>query len=117
MKGRIWYSVAMAAIGTSLLAAAMVAGPAAGGTQASAVKTGGSLTITNRSDFDYVDTGLSYFSHAWNMMAATNITLMYYPQAAALPHSEQRASPRSPTTAGCTPSRWRRASSSPTVRT
>ncbi len=79
MKGRIWYSVAMAAIGTSLLAAAMVAGPAAGGTQASAVKTGGSLTITNRSDFDYVDTGLSYFSHSWNMMAATNITLMYYP--------------------------------------
>lgn len=79
MKGRIWFSVAMAAIGTSLLAAAMVAGPAAGGTQASAVKSGGSITITSRSDFDYADTALAYFSHSWNMMAATNITLMYYP--------------------------------------
>jgi ABC-type oligopeptide transport system substrate-binding subunit len=69
----------MAAIGTSLLAAAMVAGPAAGSTRASAVKTGGSITITSRSDFDYVDTALAYFSHSWNMMAATNITLMYYP--------------------------------------
>ena len=81
MKGRIWTSIAMAAVGTSLLAAAMVAGPAAGGTQASAVKAGGSITITSRSDFDYADTGLAYFSHSWNMMAATNITLMYYPHA------------------------------------
>ncbi|MDH4344938.1 MAG: ABC transporter substrate-binding protein [Thermoleophilia bacterium] len=79
MKGRMWFSVAMVAIGTSLLAAALVAGPAAGGTQASAVKAGGSITQTSRSDFDYVDTALAYFSHSWEMMAATNITLLYYP--------------------------------------
>ena len=79
MKGRIWASVAMSAIGVSLLAAAMLAGSAAGGTQASAVKSGGSITITSRSDFDYVDTGLAYFSHSWNMMSATNLTLLYYP--------------------------------------
>jgi peptide/nickel transport system substrate-binding protein len=88
MKGRIWFSVAMAAIGTSLLAAAMVAGPAAGGTQAQAVKTGGTLTITSRSDFDYVDPSLAYFSHSWNMMNASQLTLMYYP------HSEGPAGKR-----------------------
>jgi peptide/nickel transport system substrate-binding protein len=79
MTGRIWASVAMTAIGASLLAAAMLAGPAAGGPAAADQRVGGSLTITNRSDFDYVDPGLSYFSHSWSMMAATNVGLMYYP--------------------------------------
>jgi peptide/nickel transport system substrate-binding protein len=79
MTGRIWASVAMTAIGASLLAAAMLAGPAAGGPAAADQKVGGSLTITNRSDFDYVDPALSYFSHSWSMMAATNLGLMYYP--------------------------------------
>ena len=81
MKGRIWTSVAMSAIGVSLLAAAMLAGSAAGGTQAAAKKQagGGSITVTNRSDFDYVDPGLSYFSHTWSMMSASQLTLLYYP--------------------------------------
>jgi peptide/nickel transport system substrate-binding protein len=79
MKGRIWASVAMTAIGASLLAAAMFAGTAAGAGAAAEAKTGGTLTIVSRSDFDYADTGLAYFSHSWNMMAATNLTLTYYP--------------------------------------
>jgi ABC-type transport system substrate-binding protein len=79
MKGRIWASVAMTAIGASLLAAAMFAGTAAGAGAAAEAKTGGTLTTVSRSDFDYVDSGLSYFSHTWNMMAATNLTLTYYP--------------------------------------
>ena len=79
MKGRIWASVAMTAIGASLLAAAMFAGSAAGAGAAAKAKTGGTLTTVSRSDFDYVDSGLSYFSHTWNMMAATNLTLTYYP--------------------------------------
>jgi peptide/nickel transport system substrate-binding protein len=82
MKGRLMTSVAMSAIGVSLLVAAMLAGTAAGGTQApakQAVKAGGTVTVTNRSDFDYVDPGLSYFSHTWSMMAASQLTLMYYP--------------------------------------
>ena len=64
MKGRIWASVAMTAIGASLLAAAMFAGTATGAGAAAGANKGGSLTIVSRSDFDYVDTGLSYFSHS-----------------------------------------------------
>jgi peptide/nickel transport system substrate-binding protein len=79
MKGRIWASVAMTAIGASLLAAAMFAGTAAGAGAAAEARTGGALTIVSRSDFDYADSGLAYFSHSWNMMAATNLTLTYYP--------------------------------------
>jgi peptide/nickel transport system substrate-binding protein len=79
MTRRIWASVAMTAIGASLLAASLFAGPAAGGSAASAQRVGGSLTSTGRSDFDYVDPALAYFSHSWNMMAATNLGLMYYP--------------------------------------
>jgi len=79
MKGRIWASVAMTAIGASLLAAAMFAGTAAGGPEGAAQKVGGGLVVTSRSDFDFVDSSLAYFSHSWNMMAATNLTLMYYP--------------------------------------
>ena len=37
------------------------------------------MTTVSRSDFDYVDPALAYFSHSWNMMAATNLTLTYYP--------------------------------------
>ncbi len=80
MKGRIWTSAAMSVLGVSLLTAAMLAGSAAGGTQAAEKKqAGGSITITNRSDFDYIDTGLSYFSHTWTMMSASQLTLLYYP--------------------------------------
>ena len=79
MKGRIWASVAMTAIGASLLAAAMLAGTAAGAGAAAEAKKGGTITTVSRSDFDYVDPALSYFSHTWNMMGATNLTLTYYP--------------------------------------
>src|SRR3970040_1759984 len=79
MKGRIWASVAMTAIGASLLAAPMFAATAAGGPEGASQKAGGSVVLTNRSDFDYVDSSLAYFSHSWNMMAATNLMLMYYP--------------------------------------
>jgi ABC-type oligopeptide transport system substrate-binding subunit len=88
MTARIWASVAMTAIGASLLAAAMFAGTAAGGPEAASQKVGGSLTITSRSDFDYADSSLAYFSHSWNMMAATNLQLLYYP------HSEGAAGGR-----------------------
>ena len=80
MKGRMLASVVMTAIGASLLAAAMFASTAAGAGAAATAKKGGTLTIVNRSDFDYVDPGLAYFSHSWNMMGATQLTLLYYPQ-------------------------------------
>ena len=72
-------SLAMTAVGASLWAAAMFAGTAAGAGAAAEAKTGGTLTIVSRSDFDYVDPSLAYFIHSWNMMSATNLTLTYYP--------------------------------------
>jgi peptide/nickel transport system substrate-binding protein len=82
MKGRMLASVVMTAIGASLLAAAMFASTASGagaGSAAATAKKGGTITTVSRSDFDYVDPGLAYFSHSWNMMSATNLTLLYYP--------------------------------------
>ena len=87
MKGRMLASVVMTAIGASLLAATMFASTAAGAGAAATAKKGGSLTIVNRSDFDYVDPGLAYFSHSWNMMGATQLTLLYYPQTEAPAHN------------------------------
>lgn len=82
MKRRIWTSVGMTVMGSTLLVAAMFAGTAAGGTAAAdkqEAKAGGTLRIVSRSDFDYADPALAYFSHSWNMMAATHIQLLYYP--------------------------------------
>lgn len=79
MKGRMLASVVMTAIGASLLAGALFASTAAGAGAAATAKKGGTITIVNRSDFDYVDPGLAYFSHSWNMMSAVQLTLLYYP--------------------------------------
>ena len=82
MKRRIWASVGMTVMGSTLLVAAMFAGTAAGSTAAPSkqgVTAGGTIRIVSSSDFDYVDPALSYFSHSWNMMAATHLQLMYYP--------------------------------------
>ena len=79
MKRRIWASVGMTVTGSMLLVAAMFAGTAAGGTASSDARAGGTLRIVSSSDFDYVDPALSYFSHTWNMMGATQLTLLYYP--------------------------------------
>ncbi len=79
MKGRILGSIVMTTIGASLLAAAMFAGSASGAGAAAEAKKGGTITTVSRSDFDYVDPALAYFSHSWNMMSATNLTLTYYP--------------------------------------
>ena len=81
MKGRMLISAAMSALGIGLLGAALFASTAAAGTQgtAKAGAKGGSIRIVSTSDFDYVDTALAYFSHSWNMMGATNLTLLYYP--------------------------------------
>ena len=65
--------------GRAVLALLLAAGVLAQAGPASAQKRGGTLTIVSRSDFDYADSGLAYFSHSWNMMSATNLTLTYYP--------------------------------------
>ena len=122
MKGRMLASVAMTAIGVSLLAAAMFAvdrqRAAAGRCRRrrraarSRSRTGATSTTSIRVS--------PYFSHSWNMMAASQLTLLYYP------HTEGagRQPPRRHGGAGCrrsrtaarrTCSRSRRASSSATA--
>jgi peptide/nickel transport system substrate-binding protein len=81
MKGRTLVSTVMSALGIGLLGAALFASSAAGGTQstAKAGAKGGTIRTVNVSDFDYIDPALSYFSHTWEMMAATQLTLLGYP--------------------------------------
>jgi peptide/nickel transport system substrate-binding protein len=81
MKGRLWLSGAMAALGTCLLLAAAMAGSAAGGNERSdgSERRGGTWRIVLTSDFDHWDPALAYFTHSWNMGLATQLRMYYYP--------------------------------------
>ena len=81
MKGRIWSSVALAAVGAGLLLAAGFASPAEGGSQASdkSAARGGTLRVDLSSDFDYIDTSLAYFSHSWQALNATQLKMLSFP--------------------------------------
>ena len=81
MKGRFWFSSAMAVLGASLLVAASLAGTAAGGPQAGdrSEARGGTWRIVLTSDFDHYDPALAYFTHSWNMNLALQLRLYYYP--------------------------------------
>jgi ABC-type transport system substrate-binding protein len=81
MKGRLWLSGAMAALGTCLLLAAAMAGSAAGGNERSdgSERRGGTWRIVLTSDFDHWDPSLAYFTHSWNMGLATQLRMFYYP--------------------------------------
>jgi ABC-type transport system substrate-binding protein len=82
MNKRFWGSIAMAAVGTSLLIAAGFAAPAESGTQKAGKSSarGGTLRVESRSDFDYIDPSLSYFSHTFGQLhGATQLTLMGFP--------------------------------------
>jgi peptide/nickel transport system substrate-binding protein len=82
MKGRIWSSIVLAAIGAGLLLAAGFASPAEGGSQASdrSAARGGTLRVDfTPNDFDYIDTSLAYFSHSWQMLNATQLKLISFP--------------------------------------
>ncbi len=81
MKRRFLFSIVMATVGTSLLLAAGFASAASSGPQAAAKSDarGGTMRIDSLSDFDYVDTSLAYFSHSWQILNATQLKLMSFP--------------------------------------
>jgi len=85
MKNRFRLSIVMATVGTCLLVASAFAGGAASAPQASskAAAKGGTLRFDSRSDFDYIDPSLDYFSHGWQMQAATQLKLLSFPDAEA----------------------------------
>jgi len=81
MKGRFWLSAVLALVGASLLVAASASGGTAGSSAADKkqVTRGGTHRILNTSDFDHIDTALSYFTHSWNLAGATQLRMYYYP--------------------------------------
>src|SRR5688500_11557622 len=81
MKGRIWSSIVLAAIGAGLLLAAGFASPAEGGSQSSDrnAARGGTLRVDLTSDFDYIDSSLAYFTHSWQLLNATQLKLLGFP--------------------------------------
>jgi peptide/nickel transport system substrate-binding protein len=81
MKNRFWLWAALAAVGVSLLVATAFAGSASSASAASgkAFAKGGTFRYDSRSDFDYIDPQLAYFSHAWQMLNATQLHLLGFP--------------------------------------
>lgn len=82
MKKRFVFPLVMATVGTCLLVAAAFAGGAANAAptaKAKAEARGGVLRFDSRSDFDYIDPQLAYFTHTWQMGNAVNLHLLGYP--------------------------------------
>ena len=81
MKGRIWLAAVMATVGAALLVAAGFASPAESSPAAKgkADARGGTLRIDSQSDIDYLDPALAYFSHSWQLLNATNLKLLGFP--------------------------------------
>jgi ABC-type oligopeptide transport system substrate-binding subunit len=79
MERKLWISVAMAAIGTSLLIAATAT--AAPGKAAKPTKAGAGGTIVTEldTDVDYTDPQLSYYVPMWEIEYATACKLFNYP--------------------------------------
>jgi ABC-type oligopeptide transport system substrate-binding subunit len=75
MKRRSMLSIAALALGATLLVAASMANAASG----SASARGGTLRIDQRSDFDYVDPALAYFSGTWQVEHITCERLLGLP--------------------------------------
>ena len=83
MNRRAFASLAVTAIGAALLIASLGTGAASASSQAGqqAAARGGTLRVDSRSDFDYVDPALAYFTHSWQLQYATQLKLMNYPDA------------------------------------
>jgi peptide/nickel transport system substrate-binding protein len=81
MKGRFLVSIVMTAVGAGLLLAAGFAQTASSTPQAAGKSEarGGTLRIDSNVDFDYIDTSLAYFSHSWQIINATNLKLISFP--------------------------------------
>jgi peptide/nickel transport system substrate-binding protein len=81
MHRKLWLSVAALALGASLLVAAGFASPASSSpTKASSLsKKGGTLRVDQRSDFDFIDPSLAYFSHSWQGNFWADCKLLNFP--------------------------------------
>jgi peptide/nickel transport system substrate-binding protein len=81
MTRRLWLSIAALAVGAGLLVAAGFAGAASSTpTKVSATaKKGGTLRVDLRSDFDFIDSSLAYFSHSWQLGFMTEAKLLNFP--------------------------------------
>ena len=81
MHKRLWLSIAALAIGVGLLVAAGFASPASSNPSKAGSKAakGGTLRVDQRSDFDFIDPALAYFSHSWQFEYATNCKLLNFP--------------------------------------
>jgi peptide/nickel transport system substrate-binding protein len=81
MTRRLWVSIAALAIGTGLLVAAGFASPATSSPSkaSGADRRGGTLRVDLRSDFDFVDPALAYFSHSWQLGFMTEAKLLNFP--------------------------------------
>jgi ABC-type transport system substrate-binding protein len=80
MRRRLWFTVVSLTIGLGMLLAASFAN-AASSPQSATKKaaTGGTLRVDSRSDFDYIDPSLGYFSHTWQMLETVCENLYRYP--------------------------------------
>jgi len=83
MKKRVWLSGAMATLGTAMLVAAALAGPASSKPSrpsAHSQKKGGTMNINmSGTDVDYIDPALAYGTNSWQILDATCMKLLYYP--------------------------------------
>src|SRR5256885_1658861 len=81
MQKRLWLSLATLAIGAGLLVAAGFASPASSNPTKAGAKSavGGTLRVDQRSDFDFIDPALAYFSHSWQVEYATTCKLLNFP--------------------------------------
>jgi peptide/nickel transport system substrate-binding protein len=93
MKGRFLFSIVMTAVGAGLLLAAGFAQTASSKPQAAGKSDarGGTLRLDQATDFDYIDTTLSYFSHSWQVLNATQLKLLSFPDLEGAAGSRMRA--------------------------
>src|SRR4051794_11367173 len=76
MEKRLWFSVAAAAIGTSLIVAASATASSAKSAKPAA---GGTIVAEMNTDVDYTDPQLTSYAPMWELMYATACKLMNYP--------------------------------------
>ena len=81
MQKKLWLSLATLALGAGLLVAAGFASPASSNPTKAGAKSavGGTLRVDQRSDFDFIDPALAYYSHSWQLEYSTTCKLLNFP--------------------------------------
>jgi ABC-type oligopeptide transport system substrate-binding subunit len=80
LSRKLWLSVAMVAVGASLLVVAGFAQPSSAASGKTTAK-GGTLNVDLNSDIDYSDPALAYYVPSWEIEFATCLKLLNYPDA------------------------------------